>query len=98
MINIEEKLTDGTSLFGWESEAPLTPFAPDYAYYLTSKKIFSEEECKEWNDYLLEQEQLLLDKYRMSIGDGGTGLGPTSITSRYGHLIYWSLIFILYQS
>jgi len=85
MINIQEKLADGTSLCGWESEAPLTPFAPDYAYYLTSKKIFSEEECKEWNDYLLEQEQILLDKFITTTGDGLTGLGQNSITARHGH-------------
>ena len=85
MINIQEKLVDGTSLCGWKSEPPFTPFAPDYAYYFTSKKIFSEEECKEWNDYLLEQEQILLDKFQTSSGDGLTGLGDNSITSRFNH-------------
>ena len=84
MINkINETLEDGTQLCGWESEIPLTPIAPDYVYYIIEKKIFSSEECKEWNDYLLEQEQTLLDKFRISAGDGGTGLPGHSITSRY---------------
>ena len=83
MIIIQEELTNETHLYGWKSEPPLTPFAPNYAYYLTDKKIFSEEECKEWNTYLLEQEQILLDKFRISLGEGGTGLGIASITSRY---------------
>ena len=59
MIIIQEKLEDGTELYGWKTEPSLIPFASDYAYYLTDKKIFSEEECKEWNDYLLEQEIIL---------------------------------------
>ena len=61
MIKIQEELTDGTRIFGWKSEPPLTPFAPDYKYYISEKKIFSEDECKEWNAYLLEQELILLD-------------------------------------
>ena len=85
MINIDEKLADGTELYGWKSEPTLIPFVPDFAYYLTDKKIFSEEECKEWNDYLLEQELILLDRFRIPTGNGGTGLGEHSITSRYGH-------------
>ena len=85
MINIQEKLEDGTELYGWKSEPPLTPFAPSYVHYITDKKIFSEEECKEWNDYLLEQEQILLKKFITSTGDGQTGLGPNAITSRWVH-------------
>ena len=84
MINIQEKLEDGTYVCGWKSDPPLTPIAPSYAYYFTEKKIFSEKECEEWNTYLLKQEQILFDKFRTSRGDGGTGLGATSITSRYG--------------
>jgi len=85
MINIQEKLADGTSLYGWKSVPPLTPIAPDYAHYISYKKIFSDEECKEWNDYLLEQEQILLEKFITSTGDGHTGLGENSITSRFGY-------------
>ena len=85
MIEIQENLADGTLLYGWKSEPPLTPFAPDYKYYISEKKIFSEKECKEWNDYLLQQEPILLDEFRTSSGDGYTGLGDNSITSRYSH-------------
>ena len=60
MIKIEEELADGTQIYGWKSEPPETPFAEDYAHYLTDKKIFSEEESKEWNDYLLELEIILM--------------------------------------
>ena len=66
MINIQEKLEDGTYVCGWKSDPPLTPFAPSYAYYFTEKKIFSEKECEEWNTYLLKQEQILFDKFRTS--------------------------------
>ena len=83
MINIDEELPDGTRLFGWKSEPPLTPVAPSYTYHFAEKKIFSSEECESWNEYLLEQEIVLLDKYRTTVGDGATGLGATSITSRY---------------
>ena len=85
MIEIQETLADKTRIFGWKSEPPLTPFAPSYAHYLSEKKIFSEEECKEWNAYLLELEPYLLDKFRTTTGDGQTGLGANSITSRYRH-------------
>ena len=83
MINIDKKLTDEIRLFGWESESPHTPVAPDYAYYFIEKKIFSETECESWNEYLLKIEQILLDEFRTSTGDGGTGLGGISITSRF---------------
>ena len=58
MINIQENLADGTLLYGWKSEPPLTPFAPSYTHYLSENKIFSEEACREWNDCLLKQEKL----------------------------------------
>jgi hypothetical protein len=83
-LKVHQELEDGSLLYGWKSEPPLTPFAPSYKFYFIDKKIFSEEECKEWNVYLLKQEQILFNKYRTApMGDGGTGLGPTSITSRY---------------
>ena len=85
-LKVHQKLVDGTFLYGWKSDPPLTPFAPSYSYHFTDKKIFSEEECEEWSDYLLKQEKILLDKYRTApMGDGGTGLGNTSITSRFPH-------------
>lgn len=84
MIEIQEELADGTNVYGWKSEPPETPFADSYAYYLTDKKIFSEEECKEWNDYLLLQEKVLKAKFSPGLrGDGRTGLGPDAVTSRY---------------
>ena len=84
MINIQEKLEDGTQIYGWKSEPPLTPFAADYAYYISDKKIFSEEECKEWNDYLLEQESIIINQFSPGLrGSGRTGLGPDSVTARY---------------
>ena len=83
MIEIQETLADGTFLYGWKSEPPLTPIAPSYAYHFTEKKIFSEEECESWNEYLLKQEHILLDKFRTTTSDGGTGLGGLSITSRF---------------
>ena len=82
-LPFKQELADGTYLYGWKSEPPLTPFAPSYAHYFLEKKIFSEEECKEWNDYLLKQEKILLDKYRITMGSGGTGLSANSITSRF---------------
>ena len=83
LIIIQEELTDGTSLYGWKSKPPLTPFAPSYVHYITDKKISSEEECESWYRYLLEQEPILLDKFRISAGHGGTGLSENSITSRF---------------
>jgi len=83
MIEIKEKLEDGTRLYGWKSEPPLTPVAPSYTHYITEKQIFTEEECEEWYKYLLEKESVLLDEFRTSAGDGSTGLGEYSLTSRY---------------
>jgi len=83
MKYIRKQLNDGIYLFGWKSDPPLTPVAPSYSYYFTEKRIFSEEECRSWYDFLLELEPILLDKYRIPAGDAGTGLGPNSLTSRY---------------
>ena len=82
-LPFKQNLTDGTYLYGWKSEPSLTPFAPSYTHYFSEKKIFSEEECREWNDFLLKQEKILLDKYRTTMGAGGTGLSANSITSRF---------------
>ena len=84
-IEIEEKLPDGTRLFGWKSEPSFTPIAPSYTHWFSEKKIFSSEECESWNKYLLRLEPVLLDKFITTKGDGGTGLGESSITSRYAH-------------
>ena len=93
MIDIQEKLADETLLYGWKSDPPLTPFAPDYTHYLTDKKIFSEKECQEWSVYLLKEEQILLDKYKTVPmrfkKDGRTGLRETSVTS---HFPYFNLL------
>ena len=80
-----EKLLEGTQVYRWKSDPPLTPFAPSYEYYIIEKKIFSEGECREWNDYLLEQEKILLNKFTTSSGHGKTGLGDCSITARWAH-------------
>ena len=95
MIEIQGAVANGTRIFGWKSEPPLTPFAPDYAHYLSEKKIFSEEECKEWNDYLLEQELVLLDEFRTSSRHTIPGLGDNSITSCHSHFNLLSFDFHL---
>lgn len=95
MIDINMTLEDGTRVCGWAADTPLTPFAPTDNYYITYKQVFSEEECKEWNDYLLEQEPLLLAEHITSSGDGLTGVGPNTITSRYGHFNVLSFDFHL---
>ena len=83
--DFSNELKDGTISYGWKTDPPLTPFAPSYVHYFSEKKIFSEKECKEWNTYLLGKEQALLDELRTTKGDGNTGLGGISITSRHLH-------------
>ena len=61
-LHIQEELEDGTQIYGWKSEPPLTPFASDYAYYISDKRIFSVEECKEWTDFLLREEKTIKEK------------------------------------
>ena len=70
-------------LYGWESDDPLTPFAPSFKYYILEKKIFSKEECEDWYEFLLDQEAIILSKHTISAGDGYTGVGTTSVTSRF---------------
>jgi len=63
MIKMHEILADGTFLYGWKDESPLTPIAPSSSYHFIEKKIFSEEECESWNEYLLKQENILIDYF-----------------------------------
>ena len=60
--HIQENLEDGTQVYGWRSKPPLTPFASSHAIYISDKRIFSVEECKEWTDFLLGQEQVIQEK------------------------------------
>ena len=62
------------------------PFVPDYRFVLLSGPCFTIGECREIKYYLLQKETELLKKHTHhmeGIGDGNTGLGNDSITSRF---------------
>ena len=72
----------------WEfvTKKPNNPFVPNYRFVLLSGPCFTIGECREIKYYLLQKETELLKKHTHAmegIGDGNTGLGNDSITSRF---------------
>ena len=72
----------------WEfvSKKPNNPFVPNHRFVLLSGPCFTIDECREIKDYLLQKETELLKKHTNhmeGVGDGDTGLGNHSITSRF---------------
>ena len=81
-------------IFIFKSKPPLTPFAPQWDYSLGYENISNFIDCSKIANIILSKEKNIIRKFpvikRPSI-DGYTGLGPKSLTSRYGYynLIDW---------
>lgn len=78
--------------------------APSWVYFISIDNVYSVDECKEIKKILLTKETDLLQKTNQNldqdiqsgiIRDGGTGLGNSSITSRfiYFNLLNWNYDF-----
>lgn len=62
------------------------PIAPKWRYFIMQENIFNIDECGEIKSLLiLEEDKILKETVDKVKNDGGTGLGETSITSRYMH-------------
>jgi hypothetical protein len=72
-----------TQFVTFKSEEAETPFAPQWEYIIT-EQIINKMNYKTLTSFLLKKEKELTKKYKAS-GDGFTGLGKNSITSRYKH-------------
>ena len=67
----------------WKSEKPRTKFAPcwDIPFYIDD--IFDEKDLSEVKRVVLAMEKPIINSYRGITNDGGTGLGPNSLTSKF---------------
>ena len=67
----------------WKSEVPRTKFAPhwDIPFYIDN--IFDEKDLSEIKRVVLAKEKPIIDSYKGITNDGGTGLGPNSLTSKF---------------
>ena len=81
-------------IFTFKSNPPLTPFAPQWDYSLGHENISNFIDCPKIASLILSKEKNIIRKFptaKSSSIDGYTGLGPNSLTSRYGYynLIDW---------
>ena len=67
----------------WKSEKPRTKFAPcwDIPFYIDD--IFDQKDLSEVKRVVLAMEKPIINSYREISNDGGTGLGPNSLTSKF---------------
>lgn len=77
-------------ILNFKNSKPVTPFSPQWNYFLGMINISNEINIKNLELSLLKKEKELLNKYK-GIHDGGTGLGLTSITSRYPYFSLWQM-------
>jgi len=71
-----------TKLFYQEND-PKTPFAVSYCVKVWNEVILTPEECKSLTTHIIEQEMDIISKNPEYKNDGGTGLGPNSITAKF---------------
>tara|TARA_R100001530_G_C4310353_1_gene152844 strand:+ start:371 stop:1003 length:633 start_codon:yes stop_codon:yes gene_type:complete len=81
-------------IFTFKSNPPLTPFAPQWDYSLGCENISNFIDCPKIASLILSKEKSIIGKFpavKSSSIDGYTGLGPNSLTSRYGYynLLEW---------
>jgi len=69
------------NLYSFISEQPRTPFAPYWNYHIGEKYLTSID-LKLLSSYILNKEVELINSHPPG-SDGGTRLGPNSMTSRY---------------
>jgi len=74
------------TVYQFKSKEARNPFAPEFEYNLIEDICFSYGQCQEIKEYLLNKEKYLLDKLQDKPSmDGNTGLGESSITSKFPH-------------
>lgn len=77
-------------ILNFKNPKPLTPFSPEWNYYIGIVDISKEINIKDLEISLLKKEKEILNSYP-GIDDGGTGLGTESITSRYPYFSLWQM-------
>jgi len=72
------------NVYQFKSKKANNPFAPEFTYTMIEGACFTPYQCNEIKHYLLNKEQYLLDKFKDKPStDGNTGLGESSITSKF---------------
>ena len=79
------------SLVEWKSNPPSNIFAPNWSIKFWNEIILPEEVISEIKFTILKKEKDIIYKYRDTSNDGGTGLGPNSLTSKFSkfNILNW---------
>ena len=80
----------------WNSEKPCNPIAPNWSFNFWNKGIFSEDQCTAIKNTILGKEVDIIKSNPTVNNDGGTGLGPNSLTSRFSafNIFTWDNEFV----
>lgn len=75
----------------FENKEKYTPFAPVYSVPFYHRKILIQQECDFLVNTILEKEKQIIQSYPQYTYDGGTGLGPNSLTAKFPayNLLKW---------
>lgn len=73
----------------FERLEPVSPLVPPYKFALGFVDLSDKIDFGTLTEYFLKQEKMLMEKTPESHDDGGTGLGPNSVTSKYPFYTIW---------
>lgn len=86
-----------TKIIEWKSETPKNKFAPDWNIPFYSDVVFDSMTIEEIKNIILEKESSIIEYFSDTVNDGGTGLGPNSLTSKFSkfNIFKWDYPWVL---
>lgn len=72
-----------TNILNWNSNIPQTSFAPNWSIPFYHNIVLNNSEISDIKKVILEREQSIINYFSETTNDGGTGLGPNSLTSKF---------------
>jgi len=72
-----------SKIYIYQSDAPNNFFAPHWKFYFYEAQLENKEVLEELKNVVLMKEKEIIKNFPETQNDGGTGLGPQSLTSKF---------------